>query len=269
MQQNFVTVLHCALAVVQGLPDARDWSASGPFILLYVPMNDFLAVMQTLPDFARLGVHKLLLLVVGAQDCVAAQIASPILIELHACLDDTQQLVASCAAIHQFQKLVDMIAGPREQQRWLELQQRLQVYHCSDSNSIDSGGRCTACGSDLTQGSVALSAASETASADGQVTAATRQMQDNTVSDVLFDIAAQQPLLAQQLQQPQPLQTYRQPERMRHLDKLTDQQRAILGLGDALEAITVTANGNAVRYCEQQGVKLEVLMHRPVWLTGL
>ena len=46
-------------------------------------------------------------------------------------------------------------------------------------------------------------------------------------------------------------------------------QKSVFGLGDAMRAVTVTANGSAVRGAERQGVHLEVVTHRAVWLTGL
>lgn len=46
-------------------------------------------------------------------------------------------------------------------------------------------------------------------------------------------------------------------------------QAAVFGMGDALRAITTTANGAAVRSAARQGVWLEACVHRAVWLTGL
>ncbi|PNH09654.1 hypothetical protein TSOC_003655 [Tetrabaena socialis] len=51
-------------------------------------------------------------------------------------------------------------------------------------------------------------------------------------------------------------------------DCLGADQLAVFGLGDARRAVTLTANGNAVRSAERQGVVLEVVLHRPVWLAG-
>lgn len=51
--------------------------------------------------------------------------------------------------------------------------------------------------------------------------------------------------------------------------QLTTLQRSVFGLGDATQAVTVTANLGAVRSAERQGVTLEVMSHRAVWLTGL
>lgn len=50
--------------------------------------------------------------------------------------------------------------------------------------------------------------------------------------------------------------------------QITDLQRAVFGAGDALQALTLTANGNAVRSAERQGVYLEAVVHRAAWLSG-
>ncbi len=47
------------------------------------------------------------------------------------------------------------------------------------------------------------------------------------------------------------------------------QQTAVFGVGDRHQAVTLTANGAAVRTAQQQGVAVEAVVHRPVWLTGL
>lgn len=52
-------------------------------------------------------------------------------------------------------------------------------------------------------------------------------------------------------------------------DSLGPDQLAVFGLGEGRRALTLTANGNAVRSAERHGVALEVVLHRPVWLTGL
>jgi len=58
------------------------------------------------------------------------------------------------------------------------------------------------------------------------------------------------------------------PERIASLPKMTDWQKAVFGLGDALKVVTLTANGSAVRGAGQLGVGLACYIHRPVWLTG-
>jgi len=47
------------------------------------------------------------------------------------------------------------------------------------------------------------------------------------------------------------------------------QQIAVLGLGDASHALTLTANSAAVRSAQQQGVWLEAFTHRAAWLVGV
>ncbi len=59
-------------------------------------------------------------------------------------------------------------------------------------------------------------------------------------------------------------------ERARQLlpSRLGKDQVAVFGLGDGTRAMTLTANGNAVRSAERGGMNLETLVHRPVWLAG-
>lgn len=200
------------------------------------------------------------------QDCLAAQTVSPLLAELHACLDTTQRLVTSCLAVEQFQKLVDMFAGPKEQQRWLELQQRVQVYHCS--SSLDSNAaRCAACGTSLTK--LGRNAAAEgliEPAACGRNPLESQSASSDDCSAVAENQGCSTAVTAAQQQQ---TLMYAIPDRISRVDKLTKQQRTVLGLGDALQALTLTANGSAVRSCEHYGVRLEAAVHRPVWLTGM
>jgi hypothetical protein len=57
--------------------------------------------------------------------------------------------------------------------------------------------------------------------------------------------------------------------RVRDLDKLGQLQKQVFGLADTLRVLTLTANGNAVRSAERQGITLPCVVHRAVWLTGL
>lgn len=205
------------------------------------------------------------------QDCLAAQIASPLLPELQACLDNSQELVTSCAAVGQFQKLLDIFAGPIEQQRWQELQQRLQVYHWRTGKGI-AAGTCVACGASLLVGcSDSIAAANEHLAANNAGTSdglnGARDIQCDSRQKSGFDTLCFGYGRSGEQQQQQHM--YAVSERVNRVDKLTKQQKAVLGLGDALEALTLTANGNAVRCCGHYGVKLEALVHRPVWLTGM
>lgn len=52
------------------------------------------------------------------------------------------------------------------------------------------------------------------------------------------------------------------------LAHLTSLHKDVLGLSDALQAVTITANGNMLRSAERQGVSLEAVLHHAVWLTG-
>uniref|UniRef100_A0A383WBF6 DUF1308 domain-containing protein n=1 Tax=Tetradesmus obliquus TaxID=3088 RepID=A0A383WBF6_TETOB len=195
------------------------------------------------------------------RDCLAAQIQQPLLPQLHACLDNSQQLVTSCLAVQQFQALMDMFSGPIEQQRWQELLQRVAVYHCTPPEGDPQAGagqfECAYCssangtGSSSSTAGLAVVAAAGVEAASGAGNGSSSDMQ------------------GQQQQQQQQLLLYTEPQRIARIDKLGKQQRAVFGLGDALQATTLTANGNAVRCCEQYGVKLEAVLHRPVWLTGM
>ncbi|KAK3267962.1 hypothetical protein CYMTET_23514 [Cymbomonas tetramitiformis] len=51
--------------------------------------------------------------------------------------------------------------------------------------------------------------------------------------------------------------------------KLSPAQADAFGVGDELEMTTMTANSRVVRAAEAKGVRLEVELHRPVWLAGL
>eukprot|EP01025_Chloroclados_australasicus_P007088 TRINITY_DN12264_c0_g2_i4.p2 TRINITY_DN12264_c0_g2~~TRINITY_DN12264_c0_g2_i4.p2 ORF type:complete len:214 (-),score=15.48 TRINITY_DN12264_c0_g2_i4:275-916(-) len=51
--------------------------------------------------------------------------------------------------------------------------------------------------------------------------------------------------------------------------KLGTVQKNVFGLGDRYRYVTLTANTKAVKSAIAQGVRLEVLLHRAVWLTGL
>lgn len=51
--------------------------------------------------------------------------------------------------------------------------------------------------------------------------------------------------------------------------RLAAHQGDVFGLGLALEAVTLTANHNAVRHVADCSVSIETVVHRPVWLTGL
>jgi hypothetical protein len=192
-----------------------------------------------------------------SQDCLAAQIQQPLLPQLHACLDNSQQLVTSCLAVQQFQVLMDMFSGPREQQRWQELLQRVSVYHCTPEDGQQQDGALDECAFCSSAGGMGIGSSGGAVVAAAGVEAGAAAGAD-TVSGS-----------NNSQQQQEKWRLYTEPQRITRIDKLGKQQRAVFGLGDALQATTLTANGNAVRCCEQYGVKLEVVLHRPVWLAGM
>ncbi|DBA72354.1 TPA: hypothetical protein ACH3X2_010511 [Trebouxia sp. C0005] len=57
--------------------------------------------------------------------------------------------------------------------------------------------------------------------------------------------------------------------RVAHLQAISAAQRIVFALGDDQHAVTLTANGRASDFAARQGVRLEVFVHRAVWLTGL
>ena len=56
--------------------------------------------------------------------------------------------------------------------------------------------------------------------------------------------------------------------RVSQLQAISDAQRQVFALGDNRHALTLTANGKASEFAARQGVRLEVFVHRAVWLTG-
>lgn len=185
------------------------------------------------------------------QECLAAQQQRPLLAELESFLGQDKQLVVSCAGVQQFEILLQQFSGPLERQRWAELLPRLKVYHCSQgvvdhhqqpppheqhhsiSSSVVRQQACAVCGETLVQlGSI------EQAGDDPL-----RPQLDGT--------------------------TFPLSQRLQQLERMSLAQQAVFGLGDALHALTLTANGSAVRAAAACGVVLDVHTHRPVWLTGL
>lgn len=57
--------------------------------------------------------------------------------------------------------------------------------------------------------------------------------------------------------------------RVSSLQAISAAQRQVFALGDLQHAMTLTANGKAADFSARQGVKLEVFVHRAVWLTGM
>jgi hypothetical protein len=176
-------------------------------------------------------------------ECLQAELRRPVLQELEEWVAPERQLVACTAAVQQFQKLLDTHGGPAEAVRWARLKGRLSI-HAQQSpagpageqqQQQQQGGQQQQQQQQQEQG-VQAAGSSGPCAADGAAAAA-------------LPVA--------------PI-----PERIARLEKVTAQQRAVFGLGDALQVLTLTANGSAVRCAEQQGVNLEVVLHRAVWLAG-
>ncbi|PNH09675.1 hypothetical protein TSOC_003653 [Tetrabaena socialis] len=140
----------------------------------------------------------------AVQECLAAERAAPLMAELAPWMAPERPVLAADLARRQFQVLLDMFGGPREQARWASLQQRMTVVATQDQPTV---------------------------------------------------YRPAHPELSERV-------------RAQLRDCLGADQLAVFGLGDARRAITLTANGNAVRSAERQGVVLEVVLHRPVWLAG-
>lgn len=218
------TVVHsCPLALLRAFTSALNSHLSRN-TNNYLLKDDLLCCMCLWPARSQLCCAAWLC----DQECLNAQQARPVLDDLQECLSSRQQLVTSCTAVHQFQKLVDAFAGQREHRRWQELQQRLQVYHL-----VSSEGPGQQCNCDFLGHPAAADCSDDRCSCNSMV------------------------------------QQYKQPERIVGIKKMTEQQKAVFGLGEVLKAITLTANGNAIRSALSAGVHLECVLHRPIWLTGL
>jgi hypothetical protein len=178
------------------------------------------------------------------QECLEAQQQRPLLSELETLVGQERQLVVSCAAVTQFEILLQQFSGPLERQRWVQLLPQLRIYHCTagcsstsstHSSSTASHQVCAVCGDNLVQ------------------SAGLGEQQQQQAPDVEQLDRAWFPLSG----------------RLQELEKMSLLQQAVFSLGDALHALTLTANGSAVRAAAVQGVVLDVQQHRPVWLTGL
>lgn len=57
--------------------------------------------------------------------------------------------------------------------------------------------------------------------------------------------------------------------RVVRLQAISNPQKEVFALGDEHHALTLTANSKACEVAARQGVRLEVSIHRAVWLTGM
>jgi hypothetical protein len=184
-----------------------------------------------------------------------AEAASPLLPELRPHVwAPGKRLVAAATAVAQFEKLLADFAGPTEKKRWQEeLLPQLAVYVVAAQDDVGDGGlegskdRIESVGSrDGREGGGADSSA---ASAAGNTSSGSGGSSRGGGAGCALRVFAMPPAVA----------------RLR----LGRQQADVFGLGAALEALTLTANSNAVRFLDDNAVALETFVHRPVWLTGL
>ncbi|KAI8465419.1 MAG: hypothetical protein J3K34DRAFT_461429 [Monoraphidium minutum] len=149
------------------------------------------------------------------RDCLAAEAAGSLLVELAPHLAPGRRVVAAAAAVAQFEKLLADFGGPREAARWRgEVLPRIEVFHAAEG------------------------------------------------------VAGEGEAAAHPAEAPAPPREFAVPPPVAALS-LTRHQAHVFGLGLALEALTLTANSNAVRFAGDSCVALEAVVHRPVWLTGL
>ncbi|GLC33618.1 hypothetical protein PLESTM_000092400 [Pleodorina starrii] len=173
------------------------------------------------------------------RDCLAAERASPLLTELAPWLAPDRELLAADLACRQFQVLMDMFAGPRERQRWQQLQARMTVVRveqelkqpAAEAEAAEAAGAEAA---ELCPRCVALLLSTANGGGGGG---------DGGGNGGGGGIGGGGGGLGRD-------------------------QVAVFGLGEGRRAVTLTANGNAVRGAARAGVVLEAVVHRPVWLTG-
>ncbi|GBF89975.1 hypothetical protein Rsub_02681 [Raphidocelis subcapitata] len=171
--------------------------------------------------------------------CVAAERERRVLSELGPFVSSGRRLIAASTAVDQFERLL-VFGGPSERRRWREeVLPRIEVYEAAG----DDGGAAEA----AADGSGARAATSSSgdggSGADGRPSAAAAP--------------------------PPARRVFRMPPAIAQLQQQQQLRCDVFGLGLALEALTLTANSNAVRHLGDQRVALEARVHRPVWLTGL
>jgi hypothetical protein len=156
-------------------------------------------------------------------------------------LPGARRLLASCLAVQQFELLMAQFAGPVERARWAELRSRVIVLPAA----ADSGEALEPPVNVMTRRVARLEKAS---AINSPPVSSGLLLPGLNKAGSLLDLCA---FLGAMPVQVTPLQA------------------AVLGLGDALQAVTLTANGGTVRNAERQGAHLEIFLHRAVWLTGI
>jgi len=182
--------------------------------------------------------HQTITQMQNTQGCITAERDSPLLSELAPYTSPGRRLAAAHTAVVQFEKLLAGFGGPTEHRRWREeLLPRLHVYHETPQH-----GR------------------------QQQQQMEEEQEEEGSSSEGAGRLLPAKPAAAAGGGREQHMFALPQPVAELQMSK---QQGDVFGLGIALEAVTLTANGNAVRYLADRSVALEAVVHRPVWLTGL
>ncbi len=211
------------------------------------------------------------------QECLEAERQEPLLPQLLPFIGPGRRLLAAPLAITQFEKLVGAFGGPGETARWRELRARLEVSAASSDGSVPSNGThdVVLLGSDKQSrsgdggmsssaqagfgrnGGSSSSSSSSRGGSGGSSNGGGPSASNASCISSSSSNSSSSGGLAQH-----------QAALIAKLPKLTALQRAVFALGAGEMAVTLTANGAAVRSAAQEGVRIEAFVHRPVWLTG-
>lgn len=215
-----------------------------------------------------------------------AERANPLHPELESAIAG-RPLITSALAVEQFEVLLSQYGGPVEKERWLQLLSTIQVFPIGQQDQPDVG-ECAI------QDSVDEAAISDVRAIPLGVAMLVPMSRAVTVMDAHenFPSAIAPPLrFNSPLEMVQGIEALglqstcsagqtaemiadvtsvvRWPNRVAEIERLSVCAKAVLGLGDAAHALTLTANGRAVQTAALQGVLLETYLHRAAWLTGM
>ena len=220
-----------------------------------------------------------------------AERAQPLRLELESAIAG-RLLITSALAIEQFEVLLSQYGGPVEKERWLQLLSTIQVFPFGQQNQPDVG-ECAI------QDSVDGAAMSDNRAIPlgaAMLVPMPRALNDSDAgcfpSAIAPPFGIDSPLEMVQGIEALGLQStcsagqtaclhdkmtmiadvtsvVRWPNRVAEIERLSVCAKAVLGLGDAAHALTLTANGRAVQTAALQGVLLETYLHRAAWLTGM
>lgn len=195
------------------------------------------------------------------QESLDAERAQPLRRELVAAIAG-RPLITSELAVQQFETLLNQFGGPSEKERWRQVLKTITVVPWQrQSEQLDGRAPVSAIAAPgvVPSESPAGSDLSPVASAPARMIAPCGAA--SVQSCVNEELTAQS--------SGEEASVRRWPDRVAHLERLGACAKAVLGLGDAAHALTLTANGKAVQTAARQGVLLETYVHRAAWLTGM